>query len=56
MKIKLCMVPEIWNTTERVFCHFAPFFALFPPMDPENQNFKKGKKCIKISSSHKCAP
>ena len=26
-----CMVPEIWSTTERIFCHFGPLFALLPP-------------------------
>ena len=31
------MVPEIWSATDRIFCHSGPFFALLPPMDPENQ-------------------
>ena len=26
------------------FCHSGPFFALYPPIDPENQNFEKIKK------------
>ena len=37
--------------TDRIFCHFEPFFALSPrflpfrpPMDPENQNFETMKK------------
>ena len=38
------MVPEIWSTTDRIFCHSGPFFALLPPIDPENQNFEKMKK------------
>ena len=25
------MVPEIKSTTDRIFCHFGPFFALLPP-------------------------
>ena len=25
------MIPEIWNMTDRIFCHFGPFFALLPP-------------------------
>ena len=25
-----CMLPEIWNTTDIIFCHFGPFFALIP--------------------------
>ena len=23
-----CMVPEIWSTTDRIFCHFGPFFVV----------------------------
>ena len=38
------MVPEIWRVTDNIFCHSGPFFALLPPMDPENQNFLKMKK------------
>ena len=38
------MVPEIWSTTDRIFCHFGPFFALLPHNNPENQNFEKMKK------------
>ena len=46
------MTPEIWSTTDRIFLHFGPFFALLhhllpPPLqprNPENQNFEKKKK------------
>ena len=38
------MVLEIWSATGRIFCHAGLFFALLPPMDPENQNFEKMKK------------
>ena len=30
-----CMLPEIWNTTDITFCHFGPFFALFPHFWPQ---------------------
>ena len=40
------MVPEIWSMTDRIFSHYALFFALLPPMDPENQNFQKMKKTL----------
>ena len=30
--------------TDRIFCPFRPFFALFPPDDLENQNLEKMKK------------
>ena len=33
------MVPEVLSETDKVFCHFGPFFALLPPNDPQNQNF-----------------
>ena len=28
-----CMVPEIQSKTDRIFCHFGPFFALLPPLN-----------------------
>ena len=28
------MVPEIWSETNRILCHFGPFFALLPPPRP----------------------
>ena len=37
------MVPEILSVTDRMFCHFGPFFALLPH-NPKNQNFEKSKK------------
>ena len=43
------MVPEIWSVTDRIFCHYGLFFALFAllgTMDPENQNFEKTKKTL----------
>ena len=38
------MIPEIWSTTDIIFGHSGPFFALPPPMDPANQNFQKMQK------------
>ena len=35
------MVPEIWNATDRIFCHLDHFLPFHPPMDLENQNFGK---------------
>ena len=37
---------------EIIFCHLGPFFALLPHNNPENQNFKKGKKHLEMSSFH----
>ena len=48
------MVPETWSATDRNFCHSGPFFALLPTMDPENQNFEKIKKHLKILLFYKC--
>ena len=33
-----------WSVTDRIFCHFGPFFALLPPNNLKNQNFEKMKK------------
>ena len=38
------MVPEVWSATERIFCRFRPFFALFLPDNPKYQNFEKMEK------------
>ena len=47
-------VTEVWNETDRLFCHFGPLFTLIYPLfthylptpqaKPENQNFEKMKK------------
>ena len=29
-----CTVPEIRSETDRIFCHFGPFFPLLPPSTP----------------------
>ena len=35
--IILCMLTQIWRVcTDIIFCHFRPFFTLFPTIDPEN--------------------
>ena len=44
-----CMVPEIWNAKDRIFCYFGPFFVLLPPPspnNPKNQHSEKMKKTI----------
>ena len=43
-KIISCMLHEICNTTDIIFCHFGPLFAILPLENPENQNFEKLKK------------
>ena len=50
------MLHEICNTTDIIFCHFGPLFAILPPENPENQNFEKIKKKMpgSIIISHKC--
>ena len=55
MIIIWCMVPEIWSTTDN-FLSFWTIFCPLPPMDPENQNFEKMKKHLKILSFYKCVP
>ena len=45
MTIIWCMVPEIWSATDKIFCHFGPFFfSLLPPNNLKNQNFEKMEK------------
>ena len=39
----ICMIPEIWRTTDWTFCHLGPFFALLPPAPPPKQPKKKTK-------------
>ena len=38
------MVPQIWSATDRIFCHFGPFFALLPPYGPRKSKFWKNEK------------
>ena len=55
MTIISSMVPEIPSTTEKIFCHFGPFFTLTPITHPKNQNFLKKKKAPRdIIISHMC--
>ena len=35
------MIPEIWNATDIIFCHFGPFSALLPYYWPRKLKFKK---------------
>ena len=44
MTIISCIVPGISSVTDRISCHFGPFFVLLPPNNPKNQNFEKMKK------------
>ena len=37
------MVPEIWSTTDRIFCDSGLFFALLPPYEPRKLKLKKKK-------------
>ena len=45
MTIIWCMVPEIWNATDKIFWQLGRHSLLFYlPSNPENQNLKKIKK------------
>ena len=45
MAIIWCMVPKIWNTMDRSFCHFGPFFAFLPPLTTQQiKILKKNEK------------
>ena len=55
MTITRCMISEIWNLTDRIFCHFEPFLPFYPPNNLENQNFENLKKPFgDIIILHKC--
>ena len=46
-KIIWCMIPEIWNATDKIFLILDQFlsFNRFPPLNnPKNQNFENLKK------------
>ena len=41
---------------DRIFCHFGPYFTLFPPNIPKKQNFEEMKKPYRdIITLHMCA-
>ena len=40
------MVAEMWSETDRIFCHFGPFFVLLPPLPPNNPETQKFEKKI----------
>ena len=43
MTIIWCMVSEIWNIIDRMFCHSGPFFALLPLYGPRKSKFWKNE-------------
>ena len=51
-----CMVPEIWNRTDRIFSHFRLFFCSFNSLTTRKLKIlKKWKKLLDISQLyHKC--
>ena len=45
MTITQCMVPEMSSTTNRIFCHFEPFYALLPKKSTFWKNEKNASRC-----------
>ena len=43
---QIMFVPEIWSSTDRIFCHFGQLLALLPSNIPENENFEEIKNDI----------
>ena len=37
----MCMVPEMWSATDRIFCHFGLFFCPFSPLTAQKIKMKK---------------
>ena len=52
MTVIWCMVPQIWSTTDIIFCHYGLFFALLPTNNTKNQNFEKMKTSADIIILH----
>ena len=46
MTIIWCTVLEIRSATDRIFCHFGPFFPFYPSNNLQNHNSEKLKKAI----------
>ena len=53
MTIIWCVVLEIWSTTEKILCHFGPFFALLTTKNPEIKILKNWKTPGDIMILHK---
>ena len=50
-----CMLPKTKSETDRMFCHFGPFFLPFYlTNNPVNQNFEEMKTLEDIIILHKC--
>ena len=49
-----CMLPEKWNMTHIIFCHFGPFFAFLPHYWSQKQNLGMLKKPGDIILLHMC--
>ena len=45
-----------YDTWHVIIFHFGPFFALFPPNNLKNENFKKMKKQLEITSFYTSVP
>ena len=39
-----CMLSKIWSATDKIFCHFEPFFANLSHSQPEKSKFSKNEK------------
>ena len=49
------MVPEIWNKTDRVFCHFGAISHHFTPLTTQKKSkFYKNEKKLEISFFYTC--
>ena len=46
-------VPEIYS---KIYWNFRSFFVFLPPKHPKNQNLKKWKTLLEISSFYTCVP
>ena len=55
MTIIWSMIPEMWSTTGKIFCHLAHFLPFYPRNSLKNQNFEKMERTSgDIIILHKC--
>ena len=54
----ICMVPDIWSATDRIFLSFWTIFLFpfTPSNNPKNQNLKNWNKQLEISSFYTGVP
>ena len=48
MTVIWCMVPEIWSATDKIFCHFEPFFAALPQQPKKSKFWENERETLRF--------